>query len=185
MKFEQEKRAEALLAKIEAEKRKQTVEKISAFWNLVSNSDNILEAIAKFGIGEAFAQTIQALPGFEKGGETPGTPTLAVVGEKGTEYVMPHRQTKQYLPELKAMHEGTFDAQLNNYIDNTKFIPKNIPVNDIDIQSLTSEMQAMRESFEKNIPRVESYFDASTQEMINIIKYQNRKKITHYKLPRL
>ena len=182
LKFEQEQRAEALLAKIRAEKQKQTVEKISAFWNLVSNSEDISQAIAKFAVGEAFAQTIQALPAFEEGGETPDKSTLAIVGEKGTEYIMPHKQTKQFLPELKAMHEGTFDTHLNNYIDNTKFIPQNIPSNDIGIQKLTSEMQAMRESFENNMPKVESYFDASTKQIVNILKYKNRKKTIHYKL---
>ncbi len=185
LKFEQEQRAKALLAKLEAEKQKQTAEKISAFWNLVSNSDNVLEAIAKFGIGEAFARTIESLPGFEEGGETPDKPTLIIAGEKGREYVVKHEATEKYLPQLKAMNEGTYDAQMANYIDNSRFIPQNIPTSDMQVQQLVSEMKSMRESFEKNIPKVESYFDASTKEIINIVKYQNRKKITHYKVPRL
>ena len=173
------------MAKIEAEKQKQTAEKISAFWNLVSNSENVVEAIAKFGIGEAFAKTIEALPGFEEGGETPDKPTLIIAGEKGREFVVTHEATEKYLPQLKAMNEGTYDNQLTNYIDNSRFIPEKIPSNDIQVQQLVFEMKAMRESFEKNIPKVESYFDASTKELINIIKYQNKKKIIHYKLPTL
>ena len=185
LKFEQEQRAKALLAKIEAEKQKQTAEKISAFWNLVSNSDNVLEAIAKFGIGEAFARTIESLPGFEEGGETPGKPTLAIVGEKGVEFIVKHEATEKYLPQLKAMNEGTYDNQLVNYIDNSRFIPQSIPANDIKIQELVSEMQAMRQSFEKNMPKVETYFDTSTREIINVMKYQNKKKTIHYKVPRV
>lgn len=183
LKFEQEQRAKALLAKLEAEKSKQTAEKISAFWNLVSNSDNVLEAIAKFGIGEAFARTIEALPGFEKGGETPGKPTLAVVGEKGVEYIMPAKQTKEYMPELKAMKEGTYDTQLTNYIDNSRFIPQNMPTNDMNVQLLVSEMQAMRQEFKNSMPKVETYFDATAKEIINVMKFQNRKKTIHYKVP--
>ena len=149
------------------------------------NADDVLEAITKFGIGEAFAKTIESLPGFEKGGETPDKPTLTIVGEKGKEYVMPTKQTTEYLPALKAMHEGTYDNYLNNYIDDSKFIPQKLPINDIKIQQLTSEMQAMRQSFEKNLPKVETYFDATTKELINIYKYHNKKKIIHHKLPRL
>lgn len=185
LKFEQEQRAKALLAKIQAEKTKQTAEKISAFWNLVANSENVLEAIAKFGLGEAFARTIEALPGFEKGGETPDKPTLIIAGEKGREFIVKHEATEKYLPQLKAMNEGTYDNQLTNYIDNSRFIPQNIPTNDVQVQQLVIEMKAMRESFEKNMPKVESYFDASTKEIINIVKYQNKKKIIHYKVPTL
>lgn len=185
LKFEQEQRAKALLAKLEAEKSKQTAEKISAFWNLVSNSDNVLDAIAKFGIGEAFARTIEALPGLEGGGLTPEKESIVKVSEKGREFIAHHEATEKYLPQLKAMNEGTYDAQMTNYIDNSRFIPQNIPTNDIQIQQLTSEMQAMRQSFEKNLPKIETYFDTSTREVINIVKYHNRKKITHYKVPRV
>ena len=182
LKFEQEQRAEALLDKLEAEKQKQRAEKISAFWNLLSNSDNVLEAIAKFGIGEAFSRTILAL---EEGGETPDKPTLTILGEKGKEFVSHHEATKKYLPELKAMNEGTYDAHLQDYIDNSRFIPQKIPANDLQLQNLTSEMQAMRNSFEKNLPKIETYFDASTREIINIYRYQNKKKIIHNKMPLL
>lgn len=185
LKFEQEQRAKALLAKIEAEKQKQTAEKISAFWNLVSNSDNVLEAIAKFGIGEAFARTIEALPGFEEGDLTPKKESIIKVSEKGPEFIVKHGPAQQYLPQLRAMNEGTYNNKLVNYIDNSSFIPQNIPVNDMKVQELVSEMQAMRQSFEKNMPKVETYFDTSTREIINVMKFQNRKKIIHYKVPRI
>ncbi|MCH7724730.1 MAG: hypothetical protein IIC76_15545, partial [Bacteroidetes bacterium] len=185
LKFEQEQRAKALLAKIEAEKQKQTAEKISAFWNLVSNSENVVEAIAKFGIGEAFAKTIESLPGFEEGGETPDKPTLIIAGEKGREFVVKHEATEKYLPQLKAMNEGTYDNQLTNYIDNSRFIPENIPTNDIQVQQLVIEMKAMRSEFKNSMPKIETYFDATTKEIINVMKYQNKKKIIHYKLPTL
>jgi len=185
LKFEQEQRAEALLSKLEAEKQKETAEKISAFWNLLTNSESVGEAITKFGLGEAFARTISSLAAFEEGGETPGKATLAVVGEKGVEYVMPAEQTKKHLPVLKAMHEGTYNTHIQDYIDNSRFIPQNIPTNDIVVQKVVSEMQAMRQSFEKNLPKVETYFDATTKEIINVFKYQNRKRIVHQKLPQV
>ena len=90
LKFEQEQRAEALLAKLEAEKQKERAEKISAFWNILSNSDSVQEAITKFGIGEAFARTIEALPAFEDGDLTPDKKSLAIVSEKGPEFVVKH-----------------------------------------------------------------------------------------------
>lgn len=185
LKFEQEQRAKALLAKIEAEKQKQTAEKISAFWNLVANSENVLEAIRKFAIGEAFARTIEALPGFEEGDLTPEKESIIKVSEKGSEFIVKHGPAQQYLPQLRAMNEGTYDNQLVNYIDNSRFIPQNIPTNDMQVQQLVLEMKAMRNEFKNSMPRVESYFDASTKEMINTIKYKNSKKIIHYKLPSL
>ena len=181
LKFEQEQRAKALQEKIEAEKQKAIAEKISAFWNILANSDSVMDAITKFGIGEAFSRTIASSLAFAEGGETPNKATLAMVGEEGTEYIMPAKQTKEYKPMLKAMHEGTFEK----YIDNTRFMTDAIPKSDRDINLLIVEMQAMRNELKNSLPNVESYFDTSTKEVINIVRYQDRKKKTHYKMPLL
>lgn len=183
LKFEQEARAEALLAKLEAEKQKQRAEKISAFWNLLSNSDSVQEAIAKFGIGEGFARTIEALPAFEEGGETPDKESLIRVSEKGSEYIVKHGPAQDYLPQLKAMNEGTYNP--SEYIDNARFTPHILPVNDMNIQLLTAEMRAVRDEIKNTVPRMESQFDSVTQSIINTYKWANRKKTTHYKLPSL
>lgn len=183
LKFEQEQRAEALLAKLEAEKQKQRAEKISAFWNILSNSDSVQEAIAKFGIGEAFARTIEALPAFEEGGETPDNESIIRVSEKGSEYIVKHGPAQEYLPQLKAMNEGNYNP--SEYIDNARFVPEKLPVNDMNIQLLTAEMRAVRDEIKNTVPRMESQFDAVTQSIINTYKWANRKKTIHYKLPSL
>ena len=184
LKFEQEARAEALLAKLEAEKQKERAEKISAFWNLLSNSDSVQEAIAKFGIGEAFARTIEALPAFEEGGETPENESIIRVSEEGPEFIVKHGPAQNYLPQLRAMNEGTYNP--SEYIDNAKFTPQKLPVNDMNIQLLVAEMQGMRKEFKNTIPKFESAFDASTQSLITIYKRADgSKKTIHYKLPRL
>lgn len=183
LKFEQEARAEALLAKLEAEKQKQRAEKISAFWNILSNSESVQEAIAKFGIGEAFARTIEALPAFEKGDLTPDKESIIRVSEKGAEFIVQHGPAQEYLPQLRAMNEGTYNP--GEYIDNARFMPQVLPVNDMNIQLLTAEMRAVRDEIKNTVPRMESQFDSVTQSIINTYKWANRKKIIHYKLPSL
>lgn len=186
LKFEQEQRAEALLQKIEAEKQKERAEKISAFWNLLSNSDSVQDAIAKFGIGEAFARTIEALPGLEEGGPTPDKEAIIRVSEGNKpEYVVKHGPAQDYLPQLQAMNAGTYDDMLNTSIDNTKFMPHKLPVNDTNIQLLVAETQGMRKELKNMVPKIESAYEASTHSLITIYKYGDRKKIIHQKLPRL
>lgn len=183
LKFEQEQRAEALLQKIEAEKQKERAEKISAFWNLLSNSDSVQEAIAKFGIGEAFARTIEALPGLEEGGPTPDKEAIIRVSEGNKpEYVVRHGPAQDYLPQLQAMNQGTYDDMLNGYIDNTKFMPHKLPVNDANIQLLVTEMKGMRSELRDNIPKFESYVDKTYETITTVLKYRGGKKTTHYKV---
>ena len=185
LKFEQEQRAEALLQKLEAEKQKERAEKISAFWNILSNSDSVQEAITKFGIGEAFARTIEALPAFEEGGLTPDNKSIIQVSEAGREFVVPHGPTEKYLPQLQAMKEGTYNDTFSGYIDTAKFTPQKLPVNDTGIQLLIAETQGMRAEIKNLVPNMETVFDSVHQESINIYKYANRKRIVHQKIPRL
>ncbi len=186
LKFEQEARAEALLAKIEAEKQAERAEKITAFWNLLSNSDSVQEAITKFGIGEAFARTIEALPGLEEGGPTPGKESIIRVSEGDKpEYVVKHGPAQTYLSQLQAMNAGTYDDTFGQQIDNFKFIPHKLPVNDFNIQVLVAETQGMRKDIKNLVPKMETVFDSARQETINIYKYGNRKKTVHQKIPRL
>ena len=185
LKFEQEQRAEALLEKIAAEKQKQRAEKITAFWNILSNSASVQEAITKFGVGEGFARTIEALPAFEKGGLTPDDESIVKVSEKGREYIMSHGPTEKYLPQLQAMNEGTYDDRFGMFMDNAKFMPHKMPVNDTNIQLLVAETKGMRRDMKNLIPNVESAFNAQTETVINTYKWSNKKKTVHYKLPRL
>ena len=184
LKVKQKARAEALLAKLEAEKQKERAEKISAFWNLLSNSDSVQEAIAKFGIGEAFARTIEALPGLEEGGPTPDKESIIRVSEGNKpEYVVRHGPAQDYLPQLRAMNAGTYNDQFN--IDNLKFTPQKMPVNDNGILLLVAETKGMRKDVRNLIPNIESAFDAQNQAAIITYKYMNRTKRVHYKYPRL
>jgi len=180
--FEQEQRAEALLAKIEAEKKKERAEKISAFWNLLSNSDSVQEAITKFGIGEAFARTIESLPGLEEGGLTPDKESVIRVSEKGREFVMSHGPTEKYLPQLQAMNEGTYDQQFTGYMDNAKFMPHKLPVNDTNIQLLSAEMRAVKDAIDNSVPKFESYVDQTYETITTLLKYKNKTVKTHYKV---
>lgn len=185
LKFEQEARAEALLQKIEAEKQKERAEKITAFWNLLSNSDSVQEAIAKFGLGEAFARTIEALPGLEEGGPTPDKESIIRVSEKGSEFVVKHGPAQDYLPQLQAMNKGTYDGTIGSYIDNTKFMPHKLPVNDLNIQLLVAETKGMRQDLKNLVPKIESGYDAQTKQLITIYKYPNRTKTIRQNIPRL
>lgn len=183
LKFEQEARAEALLAKIEAEKQKERAEKITAFWNLLSNSDSVQEAIAKFGIGEAFARTIEAIPAFKEGGPTPDKESLVRVSEDGSEYIVKHGPAQQYLPQLQAMNSGTYDDTLG-YIDRVKFLPENTNSTAIDAKAIGTGMAAIEQAVKDNVPKIESAFNATTKHIITILKYGNGKKTIYQKLPR-
>lgn len=186
LKFEQGQRAEALLAKLEAEKRKERAEKISAFWNLLSNSDSVQQAITKFGVGEAFARTIEALPGLEEGGLTPDNEAIIRVSEGNKpEFVVKHGPAQDYLPQLQAMNRGTYDDTFGGYIDNSKFKAENISSTALDIDRLTNEMRGVKEAVKNSIPKIESGYEASTHTLITIYKYGDRKKTVHQKLPRL
>lgn len=185
LKFEQEQRAEALLQKIEAEKQKERAEKISAFWNLVSNSDSIQEAIVKFGFGEAFARSIDVLPGFEDGDLTPKKKTLAWVSEKGEEFIVQNGPAQDYLPQLRAMNSGTYDDTFGARIDNSKFIPENVSSTSIDIQSLVAETKGMRRELKDIVPKIETSYEASTHTLITLYRSSNKTKIIRQKLPRL
>lgn len=180
--FEQEQRAEALLAKIEAEKKKERAEKISAFWNLLSNSDSVQEAITKFGIGEAFARTIESLPGLEEGGLTPDKESVIRVSEKGREFVMSHGPTEKYLPQLQAMNEGTYDQQFAGYMDNAKFMPHKLPVDDTSIQALSAEMRAIKDAVDNSVPKFQAYVDTTYETITTIMKYKNKTIKTQYKI---
>lgn len=186
LKFEQENRAKALQAKLDAEEKKQRAEKITAFWNLVANSDNVLQAIGKFGVGEAFARTIDIIPAFKDGGETPGKPTLAMVGEKGKEWVSTADTYKKYAPELMAMHDGTYDKMVQ---DNT--LQSTIPVfktetstNTMSTSKLEAKLEQLGNRFDAAIPKFEGYFDQTKQQMIDVLKFGNKKKIIRYNAPR-
>lgn len=185
--FEQEQRAEALLQKIEAEKQKERAEKISAFWNLLTNSDSVQEAITKFGIGEAFARTIEALPGLEEGGLTPDNETVIRVSEKGREFVMSHAPTEKYLPQLQAMNTGTYDDTFGtNYIDNSKFLPQNVTSTSPEFAKLTSQMKRVEKAIDNSIPRMQTHYDSVTEEIVNIYTYLGgKKRIVRQKMPRL
>ena len=185
LKFEQEQRAEALLEKIEAEKQKERAEKISAFWNILSNSDSVQEAISKFAVGEAFARTIEALPGLEEGGPTPDKEAIIRVSEGNKpEYVVKHGPAQDYLPQLRAMNDGTYNDQFNGLMDNAKLMPYVLPVNDTNIQLLAA-IQSMESEIKNSIPKIESGYEASTHSLITIYKYGDRKKTVYQKLPRL
>ena len=187
LKFEQEARAEALLQKLEAEKQKERAEKISAFWNLVTNSDSIQEAIVKFGLGEGFARTIEALPGLEEGGPTPNKEAIIRVSEGDKpEYVVKHGPAQDYLPQLRAMNAGTYDDTFGSgYIDNTKFLTQNTNTTSPEFERLASEMRSVKQAVENNVPKVESWFDSVNSQMVTVLKYNNRKKTIRTKAPRL
>ncbi len=182
LKFEQEARAEALLAKIEAEKAKQRIEKLSAFWNIMANAASVQEGLTKFGIAEAASRVI---PAFEEGGETPEKESIIRVSEKGSEYVVKHGPAQDYLPQLQAMNKGTYNDTFGGYIDNAKFVPNKLPVNDTNVQLLIVEMKGMRKEIKNLIPNMETVFDSTRQESINIYKYADRKRTVHLKVPRL
>ena len=183
LKFEQEARAEALLAKLEAEKQKERAEKVSAFWNLLSNSDSVQEAIAKFGLGEAFSRTIESLPGLEEGGPTPNKEAIIRVSEGDKpEYVVRHGPAQDYLPQLQAMNAGTYDDSFGSYIDNSRLIPQRMPTNDFNIQVLVAEMKAVKDAIDNSTPKFESYVDQTYQTITTVLKYKGSKKVTHYKV---
>ena len=168
-------RAEAELEKNRALRRQEAAQKVAAFWNLLANSKDPQEAILKFGVGEAFAQLIGGLPAFEEGGETPGKPTLAVVGEKGTEFVHTAQSYAKYKPEIQAIHNNSFE----------QLIEKRYPRTDIDVMALAAEMKATREAIERNLPNVTGYFDKNNREIVTVLKYSHSKKTERQKLPRL
>ena len=184
LEFEQDEGAKALLAKEKALKQQEIAQKIAAFWSLLSNSESPQEAITKFGIGEAFAATIKALPAFEEGGETPGKPTLAVVGEKGAEFVHTADTYKRYKDEIQAMHDGSYDQLLANKmmlagLNRQKAAP------DSALMTISAELQATRKAIENGLPNVEGYFDVNTRVMTTAYKYKGKSTINKQKLPRL
>lgn len=71
----------------------------------------MLTSISSWGVAAlvgaaAFAAAMAAAGGFAAGGETPGTPTLAWVGEKGPELVVPAHVTSKLNPGQKAALVG-------------------------------------------------------------------------------
>jgi hypothetical protein len=74
----------------------------------------LMDSISSFGVAAlvgvaAFAAAMALAGGFATGGQTPGTPTLAWVGEKGPELVIPAHVTARLSPaERTALVAGDF-----------------------------------------------------------------------------
>jgi len=188
LQFEKDQQAKSLLEKQKALKQQEIAQKIAAFWNLLANSQNPQEAIAKYGLGEAFAATIRALPAFKEGvidfdGVGTTTSDSNIVRISKGESVINADSTARYRDELTAINQGNFDQMLQHKMIVAGM--NNNPVSDMAIQKVVAEQIATRKAIEQGLPNIEGYFDKVNEQIVTVFKYKNKTNVVKNKLPRL